>query len=466
MFSPTFIDSQPNASIPPSDSVAMTSHSPHGVIPFNSGGNDSHRDKNGKRPLSTHFPLPFTPSMTPIIYPTTTNGPNDKGEDNKPDMDKGKAVDDKETPQPEPFRMPDNRTAFLCPHGLHISDTIAVHDSGLSEGHSDYHYLQTRCLVCDVMREYHPYQPQTADPIVGEQWIRYMDYICGVRNDRIMGQVGAAGDVADRCVSLAGDLLAQQEKLLADIRKMSDAAVPHADDEDDEFVTDTSEALTEEKKEEKKKSFKKAVQTKIHVDEEAAKSDFSEDGISAAVRTAVERMAWMDDETLQMAFKHCIDDEKKKEIVLSPVIAERQRIADEKKIVDENNVLKKRHDRKKKQTGIMDTILKKRCEDAKKDAEDKRMAEVMNAFLDQSIADQKAEKIRVKKKAGKKKQAGISDTNDDNKPDPKESGENKPYVRKFPKPTGTVPRSGARTVIIAGNSGRKSIFEFGTRPSK
>jgi hypothetical protein len=171
-FFPTPIISQPNSSIPPSDSVTMSSQLPPGGILFDTG-KDKDRDKNGKRPQSMHFPLPFTPTMSPIVYPATTSNTSKMNKENKLDMDKGKGVDDADTPNPVQFPMPNNRTAFLCPHGLHISDTIAD-DAGPGPGPSSQNYLQTRCLVCDVMREYHPYQPQTADPTVGEQWIRYM----------------------------------------------------------------------------------------------------------------------------------------------------------------------------------------------------------------------------------------------------------------------------------------------------
>ncbi|OGE54425.1 hypothetical protein PENARI_c006G08663 [Penicillium arizonense] len=398
----------------------MSSQLPPGGILFDTG-KDKDRDKNGKRPQSMHFPLPFTPTMSPIVYPATTSNTSKMNKENKLDMNKGKGVDDADTPKPVQFPMPNNRTAFLCPHGLHISDTIAD-DAGPGPGPSSQNYLQTRCLVCDVMREYHPYQPQTADPTVGEQWIRYMDYICGVRDERIMGEIGAVRDVADRVVSLAESLLARQTKLLADLRKMNDAPVEDSAEEgNDESKEWSTEELTED---EKKEKFKKAVRNKILIDEKAAKNELENEAIDVAFRIAVQRMEWMDEETLRESLK-IIDDEEKEELVLKHIKTERKRIADEKKVVDENNAVKKRHGREKKKSDLMDIILKTRHEDEKKEAEDKHMADVMNAILDQRIADQKkAEKMRVekKKKAGKKKQAEVKEAGDDNKLDVKPTG--------------------------------------------
>jgi hypothetical protein len=177
-FLSTLIISQPNGSVLLSESATMSSQLPPGGIAFSSDINDHGSDKNRKRPQSMHFPLPFAPAMSPIVYPTPTPNSNEKNEkiamSDMPDMEMGHEVDDGDAPKPVLFTMPNKRTAFLCPHGLHISDTIVDDDAGLGTESDSQGHLQTRCLVCDVMREYHPYQLQTADPMVGEQWIRYM----------------------------------------------------------------------------------------------------------------------------------------------------------------------------------------------------------------------------------------------------------------------------------------------------
>jgi hypothetical protein len=289
-----------------------------------------------------------------------------------------------------------------------------------------------------------------------------------------MGEIGAVRDVADRCVSLAESLLARQTKLLADLRKMNDAAVEDsAEKENDGSKEWSTEELTED---EKKEKFKKAVRNKILIDEKAAKNELENEAIDVAFRIAVQRMEWMDEETLRESLK-IIDDEEKEELVLKHIKTERKRIADEKKVVDESNVVKKRHDREKKKSDLIDTILKTRHEDEKKEAEDKHMADVMNAILDQRIADQKKaeKKMRFeKKKAGKKKQAEVKVAGDDNKIDVKQS-DRKPNVRqqldgKFNvKPTGTDPPSGTPTYIArsGGSGSKRDIFNFtGSGPSK
>jgi hypothetical protein len=270
-----------------------------------------------------------------------------------------------------------------------------------------------------------------------------------------MGEIGAVRDVADRCVSLAESLLARQTKLLADLRKMNDAPFEDSvEEENDESKEWSTEELTED---EKKEKFKKAVRNKILIDEKAAKNELENEAIDVAFRIAVQRMEWMDEETLRESLK-IIDDEEKEELVLKHIKTERKRIADEKKVVDENNAVKKRHGREKKKSDLMDIILKTRHEDEKKEAEDKHMADVMNAILDQRIADQKkAEKMRVekKKKAGKKKQAEVKEAGDDNKLDVK--------------PTGAGPPSGTPTYIArsGGSGSKRDIYNFtGSGPSK
>jgi hypothetical protein len=269
-----------------------------------------------------------------------------------------------------------------------------------------------------------------------------------------MGEVGAVRDVADRCVSLAETLLSRQTKLLADLRKMNDAPVEDStEEENDESKEWSTEELTED---EKKEKFKKAVRNQTLIDEKAAKDEMEDEAINVAFRIAVQRMEWMDEETLRESFK-VIGDEEKEELVLKHIKAERKRIADEKKIVDENNVVKKRHDREKKKSDLMDIILKKRHED-KKEAEDKHMADVVNAILDWRIADQKKaeKKMRVvkKKKADKKKQAEVKEAGDDDKLDVK--------------PTGTGP-TGTRAYLVrnGGSGSKRDMFNFtGSGPSK
>jgi hypothetical protein len=271
-----------------------------------------------------------------------------------------------------------------------------------------------------------------------------------------MGEIGAVRDVADRCVSLAESLLARQTKLLADLRKMNDAPVEDSvEEETDESKEWSTEELTED---EKKEKFKKAVRNKILIDEKAAKNELENEAIDVAFRIAVQRMEWMDEETLRESLK-IIDDGEKEELVLKHIKTERKRIADETKVVDENNAVKKRHGREKKESDLIDIILKTRHEDEKKEAEDKHMADVMNAILDQRIADQKKaeKKMRVekKKKASKKKQAEVKEAGDDNKLDVK--------------PTGTGPPSGTPSYIArsGGSGSKRDIYNFtGSGPSK
>jgi hypothetical protein len=277
-----------------------------------------------------------------------------------------------------------------------------------------------------------------------------------------MGEVGAVRDIADRCVTLAEDLLARQKNLLADIRKMNVAPVGTADDEDDEFGKESTELLGGEKKEQQKEELKKSVRNKINIDEAASQNELEDEEISAAFRISIKRMEWMDEETLKESFKQCIGDDDKEAIVLKHVIAERKRIAAEKEIVDNKNIVKKRHDRENRKNGLMDIILKKRRQVEKKEAEDQRVAGALRILLDQRLAEQETEsRLRAKKnkKAGKQKQAQVSDAADVDKLD-LITGLGLRDNRVIGKPSGNVPGSRPYHVQSGTSGSKREFFEF------
>ncbi|KAJ5766337.1 uncharacterized protein N7511_003953 [Penicillium nucicola] len=418
-FFPYLIFDQSNSCLPTADTIIMPDPGSRKDRKKSNKAKKAKKAKKVKFSQSVHSPAPLGASTRPIVYPTPASSErNGNDKKSKPAIDKRKSPDHGEASQSPPLEMPDSRTAFLCPHGFHFPGNYAGSNSDPSGDDENYF----GCLVCDVMRDYHPYQPENADSDLGEHWIRHTDYICGVPTERASAPIPEVDvGVADRCLRLAQDLLAQQEKLLTDLRDWNNAPISDTDDAGDDSVKAKIDAVAEEKKEvktkkKKKKSVQKPVRNKIPVDENAAKNELDQDSLDSAFRISVERMSSMDEKMLRMSLKELMSDEEKEELVLTHVMLERQRIADEKSITDENNVVKKRRDRKKKPLGLLDIIMKKRREDEKKEAEDKHVTEVMRGLLTQRIAEEKAEKKRAKKgkKANKNGKAKISDCDNDN----------------------------------------------------